>query len=630
MDTKEQPSLPPTPLNASRPRRRNIASILLLAAGLTVGSAALIVYSHSGADPVPPKVEPKGTLWDYEATFPNWPKGQKPDFVIVITGQTYGYLQKCGCSDPQKGGFERRFNLIEGFKNQGIEPIPIDLGDVAPEVSADHMILHEQALLKYETAMQCMKSMGYRVVGLGKEEFALGLLEAVNSFSLQPGNEQPKIVAANLIGMKVQNKVEPKTVSFPSGKPNGSLIQDWDVISTKSKITLGVVGIIGDPVIQQIKKIDPKLVFAEPPGPKADDILRNYFKAMKKEQNKPELNILLYTGPTELAEKAAKSFPEFNIVVCSSEEADPPNMPMLVNGQKSMIVHVGHKGQNIGVVGVFKNPAGGFDLKYQRVTLMPEFESPPGQDGKNLALKELDRYSKLVKDRQYLVKNRKVPHPLQVLNPNAKYAGALVCMTCHNAPPLNAADTSCAVWSASKHANAYNALAKIATRPTQRQFDGECIRCHTVGYDFNTGFVDAVNTPNLMNVGCESCHGPGSAHVGNPQNKALALELMPWKINGEGALPSVEKLKAYLEEQDASRQQKILTQQESVIMLRVDRVCQTCHNSENDPHFKFESFWQKVAHSNKPPAKPNAPKANAANGNPPQPAPSGPVLPLPK
>jgi hypothetical protein len=305
-------------------------------------------------------------------------------------------------------------------------------------------------------------------------------------------------------------------------------------------------------------------------------------------------------------------------------------MPKLVNDQKSMVVHVGHKGQNIGVVGVFKNPAGGFDLKYQRVTLMPEFESPPGQESKNLALKELDRYSKLVKDRQYLVKNRKVPHPLQVVNPNAKYSGTLVCMTCHSAPPLSPTDTSCAVWPGSKHASAYNALANVATKPTQRQFDGECIRCHTVGYDYNTGFVDAVNTPNLVNVGCESCHGPGNDHVANPQNKALALQLMPWKINGEGSLPSVEKLKAYLEEQDSSRQQKILTQQESLIMLRVDRVCQTCHNSENDPHFKFENFWPKIAHSNKPPAKGNAPQPNANGGNPPAAAPPGPVLPLPK
>src|SRR5271166_1593288 len=136
MDTKEQPSLPTT-LKTSLRRRRNVAPILLLVAGLAVGSAALVVYSHSGADPLPPKIEPKGALWDYEATFPNWPKGRKPEFVIVITGQTYGYLQKCGCSDPQKGGLERRFNLIEGFKNHGIEAIPIDLGDVAPEVSID-------------------------------------------------------------------------------------------------------------------------------------------------------------------------------------------------------------------------------------------------------------------------------------------------------------------------------------------------------------------------------------------------------------------------------------------------------------------------------------------------------------
>src|SRR5437660_162539 len=41
--------------------------------------------------------------------FQGW---DKPDFVFLVTGQQHGYLMPCGCSHPQKGGLERRWNLI--------------------------------------------------------------------------------------------------------------------------------------------------------------------------------------------------------------------------------------------------------------------------------------------------------------------------------------------------------------------------------------------------------------------------------------------------------------------------------------------------------------------------------------
>jgi hypothetical protein len=172
-------------------------------------------------------------------------------------------------------------------------------------------------------------------------------------------------------------------------------------------------------------------------------------------------------------------------------------------------------------------------------------------------------------------------------------------------------------WAASKHAGAYNALEKIATKPSLRQFDGECIRCHTVGYDYNTGFVDAIKTPNLTNVGCESCHGPGSQHAANPNNKVFALELSPWKIGGQGKLPDSARLKEFNEEMDPAKRQKILTANELRLVLNVDRTCQTCHNAENDPHFKFEVFWPKIAHGVQPPVvkgKAPGPKGNNIQG----------------
>ncbi|MCE9533251.1 MAG: hypothetical protein K8T89_19305 [Planctomycetes bacterium] len=607
MDTKEQA---PVLAKATSRRPIHLPTLLLVVAGLAASSAALVVYSLSGADPAPKK-EPTGKSWVFTEVFPTWPKDRKPDFVIVISGQTYGYLQKCGCSDPQKGGLERRYNFIQGFKENGIEAIPIDLGDIPPQVSEDTKILHQQALLKYKTAMRSLKMMGYKVIGLGKEEFALGLHEAIGEYSLQPGNELPRILGANLLGFQAGDKVLDKKTAFPDSTGLETAIRDWEIIPTAKKINIGVVGIIGgsnDPkqvsLINDIKKIDPKMAFAEPPANSTVKVVSKALTEMAGNANKPDVNVLLYSGPLDLAKKAAETFPNFQIVVCRSEEAEPPNAPMmLVDAAKNlntMIVRVGHKGQTLGVVGVYKNNKGGFDYQFQRVAMTPEFDTPAGKEKENLALQELESYSKTVKARGFLSMNQKSPHSLQISNPNAFYTGSDACMVCHKEH-----DNSGAIYAGSKHAQAYSALEKIATKPSLRNFDGECIRCHTVGYDYNSGYVNETKTPTLKNVGCESCHGPGSAHAAAPMNKQWALELSPWKINGQGKMPDAEKLKAYLAEQNPAKKQGILNQEELRVMLKVDRTCQTCHNAENDPHFKIETFWPKIAHSAKPAAKGN-------------------------
>ena len=86
------------------------------------------------------------------------------------------------------------------------------------------------------------------------------------------------------------------------------------------------------------------------------------------------------------------------------------------------------------------------------------------------------------------------------------YVGTKACAGCHAA--------EFAKWQAAPHSKAMNTLEKLAKRPSLREFDGECVKCHTVGFDHPTGYVDNVKTPGLRDVGCESCHGPGSGHVG--------------------------------------------------------------------------------------------------------------------
>lgn len=40
--------------------------------------------------------------------------------------------------------------------------------------------------------------------------------------------------------------------------------------------------------------------------------------------------------------------------------------------------------------------------------------------------------------------------------------------------------------------------------------DANCLKCHTTGYGKPGGFTSIAETPELINVQCEGCHGPGA------------------------------------------------------------------------------------------------------------------------
>lgn len=94
------------------------------------------------------------------------------------------------------------------------------------------------------------------------------------------------------------------------------------------------------------------------------------------------------------------------------------------------------------------------------------------------------------------------------------YTGSAACKECH--------ENDYEIWSRSRHGHAWDTLeyAKFGDRyawDTTKYPD--CIGCHTVGYGEVSGFVNPEQTPELRHVGCEACHGPGSAHVAEPEVK---------------------------------------------------------------------------------------------------------------
>ena len=88
------------------------------------------------------------------------------------------------------------------------------------------------------------------------------------------------------------------------------------------------------------------------------------------------------------------------------------------------------------------------------------------------------------------------------------YVSATACQRCHQQEYLQ--------WSATRHAFAFETLLK-----KERYFDAGCVSCHTTGLGYSTGFQIGDQDSTLKGVQCETCHGPGKQHVGNPKKSNI-------------------------------------------------------------------------------------------------------------
>ena len=98
----------------------------------------------------------------------------------------------------------------------------------------------------------------------------------------------------------------------------------------------------------------------------------------------------------------------------------------------------------------------------------------------------------------------------RLLEQHAKngYVSAAACQRCHEQEYLQ--------WSATRHAFAYETLLK-----KERYFDAGCVSCHTTGFGYPTGFQIGDSDSTLKGVQCETCHGPGKQHIGNPKKSNI-------------------------------------------------------------------------------------------------------------
>jgi hypothetical protein len=450
--------------------------------------------------------------------FVDWPN---PAGAVVISGEQLGYLEPCGCTSGQLGGLLRRYELTVQLRDQRKWPlVSVDLGSLVKDpLSARGG--PEQSKLKFAIALKALAALDASALALSAEDLKLGVDEAVGQFLNLPGGKL-KVVAANVAAPGLEAKVVPS------------------VHTTAGTVRVGITAVVDPEKIKALK--DPSLDILQVKA--IDEALPAVLADLEKTT---DTQILLVQAAPETARALATKYPGFDIVVGTSLYADPPEDAERLNDGKTLLVTVGHKGKYVGVVGLF--PGGSPAYRYQRVMLDQRFDGP-ATTMKTIIEVEFRETLK----QQKIVEN--FPKHAFVSGvggaSGATFVGVDACKKCH--------PETVASWLETKHAHAYASLAKDPKPNTL--FDVECISCHTVGFEYNSGYKSAELTPALKNVQCEDCHGPGSKHVAEPTVKAHRV---PMRVTRE----------------QADR----------------NRLCLHCHDEDNSPHFEFEKYWDEVEHN---------------------------------
>jgi hypothetical protein len=467
--------------------------------------------SNEVGSPAAPAAKPSGS-----SALPDWPT---PLGTLVITGERLGYLEPCGCTEGQTGGLGRLYDLVERLKAKGWPVVLTDLGSIADPSNPRGGPVESK--IKFSVAMRALGLVKYDAMALGADDLKLGVFESLGQLlNLHERSPKPALLAANVV---VDDAFK-------------GLIQP-SVRTQAGSVKLGITAVLDPAAFEALADPDKALLKVEDP----EASLRAVVADLEKDT---DVQVLMVQGTAEKAEALCRAFPAFELVVAKSEIPDPESRPKKINAGKTMLVQVGQQGKYAGLVGVYSDR--NERLRYQRVTLGLAFARTPEPMKKLIE----DEYQDELKQSRVVEDYPK--HDYVAGAPGATFVGAETCKTCH-------ANTY-SKWASTKHAVAFDDLYKHEPG-RDRRFDAECISCHATALEYTSGYRSEELTPGLKGNQCENCHGPGSKHAAEPDNKEYRALMRQPVANPE-----------------------------------TTRFCYRCHDHENSPKFDFKIYYPKIIH----------------------------------
>ena len=450
--------------------------------------------------------------------FVGWPK---PKLLLVFTGFINGYVEPCGCAglEQMKGGLSRRSTFLKELDQKGWPVVPIEAGNLNKGFG-------RQEEWKYNFVVdESLRQMRYEIVGLGNRELQFPT-DVLILYCVDVPGSPCRYTSANVMLWDNPTCIAP----FRTQTVNG--------------VKVGVISVMGASQFENINNQDLKRL----------DIVDSLKEVLPTfDEEKCDHRVLIVHGSNAEFQAVLNAFPNrFDFALCSDGPAEPPARAQWI--ENTMNVEVGEKGKYAIAIGLFDDVDR--PIRYQRVALDSRFKnSPDVMQAMQFYQDELKRAG-LSGLGIKAIPNRRAAE-------SGKYVGSKACADCH--------EPSQKVWQRSKHAQAWKSLAETA-KPA-RIHDPECIACHVVGWSpteflpYASGFMGENETPHLVDVGCESCHGPGERHIAAEMSTDDALKQ---RLRRAVRLPL---------EGNVAR-----------------KLCIECHDGDNSPQFDFDTYWPKIQH----------------------------------
>ncbi|EDY17793.1 5'-nucleotidase/2' 3'-cyclic phosphodiesterase and related esterase-like protein [Chthoniobacter flavus Ellin428] len=435
---------------------------------------------------------------------PAHPKAPGQPLTLLLTCDVDGRLVPCGCFSGQLGGVTRIATL---FGPASPDQIRVDAGN-ALSGTADY----ERILYSY--IQQAFGKLGYDALNVGERE---ARLSATQLRELKAHSPVP-MLSANLID-----------------RSTGAPLFDTHRIIERNGWRVALVGVLdgrglGDTLGEGLAIEDMDVALG---------------RLLPQLKGRADFIILLAFADEAALTNLARQFYELDVIL--GGKVRQPSQELLKEN-RSLILATTNEARAVGMLQVaWRAPHLLGPLKGEVQLVSDQVAQDPNIAALATAYREEIRRTKLAIDDPATLREDMVPG----VQPHNSYAGTQSCTQCHP----NAAK----IWLKSGHAQAFASLVN-----RQADADPNCISCHTVGFGTATGYRREAGAKSpFIDVGCESCHGPGGEHV---------------KLRSAGGAVDVHFRPVGAGD------------------------CQKCHHGEFSRPFDYASFWPEIAHGKEPAA----------------------------
>ncbi len=432
------------------------------------------------------------------------PPAARHSLTIHFTCDSSGRLEPCGCFTGQHGGLTRLRTWLES--RQGAGPV-LNL-DVGGAVAGNS----DYDLIQYQYLARAYHSMGFSALNMGGRE---AMLPAETLRSLAKESPVPLISASLVDALTRKEVLEPCRIVEIGGVRVGIL----GVVSPHSAPNPGS----GLTVLDLNEAVDRQL------------------PALAKQT---DLVILLAFADENEMRRLARDYFEFSLIL----GGDVPGPTQdIIRENDSMILFTTNQARTVGTL----TARTGGDKRTR--LLAPNYDIQLLWD----TIPQHEELRAMVRDYRSEIRRT----PLAIDDPNAvdpdaipgvavtaRYVGSTTCVKCHA--------QAYEIWQKSGHSRAFETLVK-----TESDADPHCISCHTTGFGRPSGYRRPLGGESLVDVSCESCHGPASEHLARYQDgKPTSFKFRPL---GPGD-------------------------------------CISCHYGEFSRPFEWDVFWPGIAHGKEP------------------------------